>query len=288
MKVWMSRAVDIAFFTGLAFIVAYVDGVTYGSSPTVLFPMVLMSVTGFYMDYFWMIAGLEILMTAVFCVTTIMLRGPAAMPEGLCICLAAMTVSLYSFWCILTEFTDRAYDNRVLKDEGSRDLLTGLLNKVSFEREVRNYLNSRKDNGIGVLIIIDFDNFKRVNDNYGHLVGDEILQKFGKILASNFRVSDIVGRIGGDEFMVLMTGSVPDEIIDKKCSTIEWELQSASVGDARGFSCSMGVAVDRACFRFEELYLFADDALYEAKERGKATFVRRDANPGETPPEHKD
>ena len=147
MKAWLSRVVVFAFFAGLSYIVSYVDAVTYSSSPTVLFPLVLMSVAAFYVDYFWVMAGLEFLMTIVFCLATISLRGIGSMPEGLCIALAALTVSLYSYWHILTEYTDRAYDNRVLKDEGSRDLLTGLLNKVSFEREVRNYLNSRKLHG---------------------------------------------------------------------------------------------------------------------------------------------
>lgn len=280
------RGFTFSFFITLALLVIYIDGTIYPKSPTVLVPMLLLAISAFYIDYFLAFIILECVIVILYIVCNLFMRDYAILPEGTCVCFSAMLVGIYSYWVMLCDHTHNAYDKRVLKDEGSRDLLTGLYNKVSFEREVKGYLASRTSEGLGVLMIIDFDNFKRVNDNYGHLVGDEILKKFGEILKKNFRVTDIVGRIGGDEFMVLMTGEVPENIIDMRCSTIEHELQTTTIGDAGGFSCSIGVAVDKARFDFDELYLFADDALYMAKERGKATFVKRHANPGETPPVH--
>ena len=282
------RIFAFVFFLLLSGLVVYIDGITYPKSPTILAPLMFLAIPAFYIDFFAVFIGMEAGIFVVYLAENIFLGGPAMLPEGCCICLAALAVSVYSYWNILCDHTNSAYDKRVLKDEGSRDLLTGLFNKVSFEREVKSYLVSRDEEGQGVLMIIDFDNFKRVNDNFGHLVGDEILKKFGEILKKNFRVTDIVGRIGGDEFMVLMTGNVPEEIVDMRCSTIERELQNTTIGDAGGFSCSIGVAMDKAKFNFDELYLFADDALYMAKEKGKATYVKRYANPGETPPEHKE
>ncbi len=282
------RGFAFSFFLILAMLVIYIDGYAYPNSPTVLVPLLILSISAFYIDYLLAFVALEAVIMVMYIVYNVFVRDWTILPSGACICLSAAMVGVYSYWVILCDHTYSAYDKRVLKDEGSRDLLTGLYNKVSFEREVKSYLAGRTEEGLGVLMIIDFDNFKRVNDNYGHLVGDEILKKFGEILKKNFRVTDIVGRIGGDEFMVLMTGSVPENIIDMRCSTIEHELQTTTIGDAGGFSCSIGVAVDKAKFEFDELYLFADDALYLAKERGKATYVKRHANPGETPPEHKE
>lgn len=282
------RIFAFVFFIGLSVLVVYIDAITYVSSPVILVPILILVIPAFYTDYLIALIILEAAIFIVFLVLSGLIRGIASLPEGSCLCLVAASIAMYSYWVILCEYTNNAFDKRVLKDEGSKDLLTGLLNKVSFEREVKAYLSSRLEDGKGVLMIIDFDNFKRVNDNYGHLIGDEVLKKFGAILKKNFRDSDFIGRIGGDEFMVLMTGNVPDEIVDMRCGNIERELQTTQIGEAGGFSCSIGVAIDRSRFNFDELYLFADDALYEAKERGKATFVKRDANPGEKPPEHKE
>lgn len=282
------RGFAFSFFLILAMLVIYIDAQAYPKSPTVLVPLLLLALSAFYIDFLLVFIILESSIVAIYIIYNVFVRDWTILPEGSCICLTAALIGIYSYWVILCDHTHNAYDKRILKDEGSKDLLTGLFNKVSFEREVKGYLANRTEDGQGVLMIIDFDNFKRVNDNFGHLVGDEILKKFGEILKRNFRVTDIVGRIGGDEFMVLMTGNVPEKIIDMRCSTIEHELQTTTIGDAGGFSCSIGVAVDRARFDFDELYLFADDALYMAKERGKATYVKRDANPGEMPPEHKE
>ena len=282
------RALAFVLFLGMTGLVAVVDAQTYPDSPMILVPLFINTISSFYIDYFFVVMALEASAIVLSLFVSFFIRGGETLAEASCLCLAAFSVSIYAYWLALCERANYANDKWTLKDEGSKDLLTGLLNKVSFEREVKAYLDGREEDGQGVLLIIDFDNFKRVNDNFGHLVGDEILKKFGQILKKNFRVSDIIGRIGGDEFMVLMTGFVPEEIIDIRCSTVERELKGSHIGEAGGFSCSIGVAVDKARFSFEELYLFADDALYQAKEKGKATFVKRDANPGEKLPEHKD
>ena len=161
-------------------------------------------------------------------------------------------------------------------DKSKRDLLTGLYNKKSFEEEVKNALANRKSENVSVLLILDFDNFKHVNDNYGHQIGDEVLKAFGYILTRVFRAKDIIGRIGGDEFMVFMPdmpkSSVkrPDEI----STEILNELAALKVGAAEHFSCSIGIGTDSTGYDFKNLYLLADNALYESKKRGKACFVR--------------
>ncbi|MBR1628423.1 MAG: GGDEF domain-containing protein, partial [Lachnospiraceae bacterium] len=175
--------------------------------------------------------------------------------------------------CVLNVFAEHSLKEKSLKEEGSTDLLTGLLNKVSFEREAKKFLATRARGENVALIILDFDNFKSVNDNYGHLAGDAILCKFGAILKGNFRAQDIIGRVGGDEFMVMITGCQSDEIIAKRCSDVLHELYIAKIDDFGGFSCSIGVGVDNTYCSFKELYKTADSALYQAKENGKARYV---------------
>lgn len=161
-------------------------------------------------------------------------------------------------------------------DRSRQDLLTGLFNKVTFESEAKAHLQHRDKGAVAVLWILDFDNFKHVNDNYGHQMGDDVLKAFGKILNRAFRTNDIIGRIGGDEFMVLMPDMRPENLkrADEIAAEILKNLYELKIGDAEHFSCSIGIGSDATDYDFKQLYQLADKALYEAKERGKACFVR--------------
>lgn len=86
------------------------------------------------------------------------------------------------------------------------DELTGLLNRRGFHEHLRRALaNARRYGDSGVLVFCDLDNFKIVNDTYGHAVGDDVLQRIGEVIKESVRETDAVGRLGGDEFAVLMT-----------------------------------------------------------------------------------
>ncbi len=92
-------------------------------------------------------------------------------------------------------------ENLTLTDE-----MTGLLNRRGFLSLLRRALAGSKRYGdLGVLVFCDLDNFKAINDTYGHAIGDDVLRQTAKILMANLRETDIVGRLGGDEFAVLMT-----------------------------------------------------------------------------------
>ncbi len=163
-----------------------------------------------------------------------------------------------------------------VKDKSRQDLLTGLLNKLSFEDEVKKIISHKKENEISVLFILDFDYFKNVNDNFGHQVGDEALKEFSKILLRAFRTKDIIGRIGGDEFMVYMPEMEESflERADEIAQEILRELYKVKLGEAEHFSCSIGIGIDEENYKFQQLYELADKALYRAKENGRACFVR--------------
>ena len=161
-------------------------------------------------------------------------------------------------------------------DKSKRDLLTGLYNKRSFEEEVQKAIQCKEEGEVSVLLIFDFDNFKHINDNYGHQIGDEVLKAFGHILTRAFRTKDIIGRIGGDEFMVFMPGMTESSLhrSDEISQEILHELAILKIGSAEHFSCSIGIGTDSTVYDFKLLYLLADNALYESKERGKACYVR--------------
>ena len=236
-----------------------------------LFPMFLIIFSVYYMDRFVVI----LLAEAAYIAEYVLLAWASGQMTELLVdsCLLSCVISVVIYWSVLGIYTEERRDNRMLEEKSTTDGLTGLLNKVSCEEEIRHYLDNRKEGAACALLVLDFDNFKHVNDAYGHQIGDEALKKFGDILRRNFRTSDILGRMGGDEFMVLVREPVTEEMLVKKCNSILMELATAQFGEAKGFSCSIGAARDPEGYSFEGLYHTADDALYEAKACGKAQYV---------------
>ena len=172
-----------------------------------------------------------------------------------------------------SRFSEEFYE---VSDKSKRDLLTGLYNKGSFEAETKNAIATRKPDNFSVLMIFDFDNFKYVNDTFGHQVGDEVLKAFASILRRAFRTQDLIGRVGGDEFMVYMP-DLTEEFLsrsDRISQEILDELKALEVGPAAHFSCSIGIGTDNTDYDFQRLYNLADGALYESKEKGKACYTR--------------
>lgn len=162
-----------------------------------------------------------------------------------------------------------------LQERAERDALTGLLNKASVRERIEEYLASAHGER-AALLMIDLDDFKHVNDSYGHMFGDEVLTRAAQEINRLFRSGDIVGRVGGDEFVALMK-NIPDaRLVEDRCTRLlaAFEKAFAAVMPSDPISCSVGAALapeDGAVF--EELFKHADSALYRAKELGKNRFV---------------
>ena len=153
------------------------------------------------------------------------------------------------------------------------DTLTGLKNHYIARKEINEYLHA----GVcqGVFLMIDLDNFKLVNDTLGHPEGDKLLQKFALCLKDYFRDSDLIARIGGDEFIVFLKGSFSQKLIEEKVerllNTIRITLKTYYVKFKLSVSIG-GVVVTEKYEDFESIYKSADIALYEAKRKGKDQF----------------
>ena len=120
--------------------------------------------------------------------------------------------------------------------------------------------------------MLDVDNFKQINDTYGHLVGDEVLHHIGEELKRCFRKYDVVGRVGGDEFLVFMKG-IPGLEIAKKGAAKILKIFVENENALRSVSASIGVALyPRDGQNFKNLYQKADEALYRAKQTGKNRY----------------
>ncbi|MEA5050888.1 MAG: diguanylate cyclase [Oscillospiraceae bacterium] len=168
----------------------------------------------------------------------------------------------------------------------SRDSLTNLLNRSAAQKQIGDALLSGGSDDLIALYIVDLDNFKLVNDRLGHQAGDRILQQTAGIISDAFRASDIVGRLGGDEFIVCMARGAAHGIAEKKAAALCDALQLA-VGGSGGvmLSASVGVCLMmRSQATFDELYTRADRALYEAKKAGKSGYrIACDQTPARAP-----
>ena len=153
------------------------------------------------------------------------------------------------------------------------DHLTGLLNRNAVEREMN---LSMRTQGSGLMFMIDLDGFKRINDELGHLEGDELLRGVANAISSQFRESDVVGRYGGDEFvafMPLVNGDAAS-LAARRAQSIIDAVHTVVSSDGSHAACSVGVAIshDRAA-TFYDLLEVADKAMYEAKMAGKGCFT---------------
>lgn len=164
--------------------------------------------------------------------------------------------------------------NTALKELGTMDYLTGIYNRNASENQIIAALQNTERTGMCALFIIDMDNFKYVNDKLGHQTGDELLSKMGDILSHMFRAEDIVGRFGGDEFIVFLSDVPELEFLKTRSRELLVRLGGVKLGEECRFTCSIGIAVaGPEEHSFERLYHMADEALYEAKAFGKGRFV---------------
>ena len=152
-----------------------------------------------------------------------------------------------------------------LRFRADHDALTGVLNRYAFDR-----LKAAADDGKVAFLIIDLDNFKSVNDNFGHAVGDKLLIKATKLFRENFRTDDRIFRVGGDEFVVIMFGTdkESENTIREKIETINKLLCDSQEEGLPPVSLSVGVAFGNKID--QELINKADQALYQRKQEGKA------------------
>ena len=118
------------------------------------------------------------------------------------------------------------------------------------------------------LLMLDLDNFKHINDQYGHLAGDEVLRDFGRLLRTNIRATDVPGRWGGEEFVIVLPSSTFFDAVTL-AEHIRKHLETLKFYFGASVTVSIGVAACRATDTVEEWMQRADMALYKAKISGR-------------------
>ncbi|MBQ8086411.1 MAG: diguanylate cyclase [Lachnospiraceae bacterium] len=170
---------------------------------------------------------------------------------------------------------------KTLSVAASTDKLTGLLNKVSTNEYLKKICNEND----GALLVIDMDNFKLVNDLYGHEEGDRILVAFASILKHHFRSHDIVGRIGGDEFVAFLKDLKDREVLKRVALGLNTKLHDAALNIlGNDMNIPLGVSVGAIIIRkgtdYSEAFKKADKSLYAVKQNGKhgcSVYIEEDS-----------
>ena len=150
------------------------------------------------------------------------------------------------------------------------DGMTKLYNRIAFENLINEYY-AKKPNGRGVFIILDVDNFKMVNDTFGHSAGDDTIRLVADLLREYFRAEDLICRMGGDEFAVFVKERMSQDELHNRLENLRMRLRFVVQG--MQFSCSIGACQSpKYASDYQSLYEKADMALLTAKRMGKNQF----------------
>ena len=175
--------------------------------------------------------------------------------------------------CILLQQKELEDKNKELQHIATYDSLTELVNRRCFEEQVSNVMLSiERHGGEACLLLIDVDDFKTINDKYGHPIGDKVLQRLASIMKSQLRRIDIVSRIGGDEFAIILVNTdikAAKLVGEKLKNSIEKDTLIIDEQEINMTVCIGITSIDNKTDSYEEAYKYADKALYMAKTMGK-------------------
>ena len=187
---------------------------------------------------------------------------------------------------IARDITERKRFEGQLQYLADHDALTGLFNRRRFEEEVeRELARARRAATGGGLLAIDLDDFKEVNDSYGHAAGDELIRRTAELLRTRLRATDLLARLGGDEFAALLPGTDAEaarRVAGEVLQSLRSETTPALPG-GRQLTASIGIVGFRAGIDVTaaELMAEADIAMYDAKEAGRDRIAVYRGRPGE-------
>lgn len=160
-----------------------------------------------------------------------------------------------------------------------KDSMTKLYNRETFEKVVTKLLDARNPYEMSAFIMVDIDSFKSINDTYGHFIGDKVIIKVTSLLKKSFKNSDILGRMGGDEFAVFIYNLDRENYVNSKIERLIVDINNCMMEEKDEknkmiVKCSFGITfIKEEKKTFERMYKEADDALYKAKSEGKNKYT---------------
>ena len=181
---------------------------------------------------------------------------------------------IISFSQDITELKRGEEQNRQLIDLSRYETLTELYTRNCAEKMINEYLFNASSQGVGTLLMIDIDYFKKVNDCYGHSAGDYVLKFLSKAMRGVFRSDDILCRWGGDEFLVFMKNITDEMVVESRVERLRIKMMSCEInGQDIPVTISAGIAISYGGVALSEMFQKADEMLYKAKTGGRNNFA---------------
>jgi diguanylate cyclase (GGDEF)-like protein len=201
----------------------------------------------------------------------LVVRDPNRPEIGLPLLIGGVGISMAALLAALVLVWSRNERMRELEREASHDSLTGLRNRRSFEEELRREISrTRRQGRPGAMLMIDLDQFKRVNDTRGHPAGDRLLVEIARLLRRRVRRTDVLARLGGDEFAIVLPGTRAGEAQVVAESIVEAIRERSEEHSDEAITASVGIAMfgDDPRLSYESIVSEADTAMYAAKDGG--------------------
>ena len=232
----------------------------------------------YLLDYAWRLGTMQLISYLALIVSWIADRTPVTNSRFL-FSMLYLTIGLVTFYTMNRTRVSLIIGREESRKQADTDLLTGLMNRTAAKEDIEDHLSTTRETG--VLMLLDLDRFKSVNDKLGHQMGDKVLVDVANDLKKMFRNSDVLSRLGGDEFVIYMK-AVPEETWVRKRAEEVVRTVRRWVGDGTTniqISASVGVVTTDGMERdYQDLYRAADIAMYFSKARGgnSAVFYSRD------------
>lgn len=173
----------------------------------------------------------------------------------------------------IVDIDNQAKERELLLRRTEIDMLTGILNRSTAETLIAQRLDHKPPRTMDMMMVIDIDGFKDINDQHGHLKGDEILRRVAQCIESHFRGNDIVARFGGDEFIVYASDIKSPAAACTRANDMLVDFRRIVIEGAVHVSCSIGIALLKdEVSSVEGLFAKADEALYHAKQAGRDSY----------------
>ena len=194
--------------------------------------------------------------------------------QNMVIFFSSMIISIDRMTQVSDQWLDTKKELLLSEYRGSHDMMTGLWNKTSGMDQVRNCLENMSESDVGALGFVDIDNFKSVNDTYGHEIGDFWIREIATALQEVCDASDIACRYGGDEFILFLQNTGNLDELTERVESFRKKVHNKAVEREQDVHCSIGIyQVKGAGKKLNECVIRADGLLYQAKENGRDTYI---------------
>lgn len=241
------------------------------NTPACLITMIYMLSAYLFLDPPGRYGIITLIFTLILCYDTFKLKPIEYSVMDITNCLIAyfigVSVSYYQFG----ERIGKVLVQKRLERERDTDFLTGLNNRIVTQKDISKSLANKTKNK-SVMLVLDLDDFKYINDTYGHIKGDEILQRVADAMRRVFRKDDYISRVGGDEFVIFLPSIPSKEFAEEKVKSLIKNINDIKIDKNVFVSCSIGVVFPKTSKNYSQLFKKADYAMYQAKKSGKNCY----------------